>query len=223
MLFAIVFGLSMDYEVFLVSRDPRGVDAQRATPAERSRHGLASTGRVITAAATIMICVFLSFVARWRTDPRALRAQPRERRVPRRLRRPQPAAAVGPAHPRCTHLGAAEVARKRGLPHIAIDSEIAGPSRPSRTARREARAARSPPRLKGAAMSAYSVKNLKEVEDSAAASSPGVEARFARKHLDSRRARRQLLPLRAELSLADGPPPPRAGGGLRRRRLARAG
>ena len=62
MLFAIVFGLSMDYEVFLVSRvheewvDTR--DAHRATS-----HGLASTGRVITAAATIMICVFLSFVA----------------------------------------------------------------------------------------------------------------------------------------------------------------
>ncbi len=34
-------------------------------------------------------------------------------------------------------------------------------------------------------MSAYSVKNLKEVEDSAAGSSSGVEARFARKHLDS--------------------------------------
>jgi RND superfamily putative drug exporter len=61
MLFAIVFGLSMDYEVFLVSRIheewTRKGDAHQAT-----RQGLASTGRVITAAATIMICVFLSFV-----------------------------------------------------------------------------------------------------------------------------------------------------------------
>jgi RND superfamily putative drug exporter len=61
MLFAIVFGLSMDYEVFLVSRIheewTRSRDAHQAT-----RQGLASTGRVITAAATIMICVFLSFV-----------------------------------------------------------------------------------------------------------------------------------------------------------------
>jgi putative drug exporter of the RND superfamily len=61
MLFAIVFGLSMDYEVFLVSRIheewTRSHDAHQAT-----RQGLASTGRVITAAATIMICVFLSFV-----------------------------------------------------------------------------------------------------------------------------------------------------------------
>jgi RND superfamily putative drug exporter len=60
MLFAIVFGLSMDYEVFLVSRiheewTRRGDATQAVT------RGLASTGRVITAAATIMICVFLSF------------------------------------------------------------------------------------------------------------------------------------------------------------------
>ena len=61
MLFAIVFGLSMDYEVFLVSRVHeqwvRRRDPDRAVVA-----GLASTGRVITAAATIMVCVFLSFV-----------------------------------------------------------------------------------------------------------------------------------------------------------------
>ncbi len=61
MLFAIVFGLSMDYEVFLVSRIheewSRSHDAHQAT-----RQGIASTGRVITAAASIMICVFLSFV-----------------------------------------------------------------------------------------------------------------------------------------------------------------
>jgi RND superfamily putative drug exporter len=60
MLFAIVFGLSMDYEVFLVSRIheewSRRRDASRAVT-----RGLASTGRVITAAATIMICVFASF------------------------------------------------------------------------------------------------------------------------------------------------------------------
>jgi putative drug exporter of the RND superfamily len=61
MLFAIVFGLSMDYEVFLVSRIheewTRRRDASRAVV-----EGLATTGRVITAAATIMICVFLAFV-----------------------------------------------------------------------------------------------------------------------------------------------------------------
>jgi putative drug exporter of the RND superfamily len=62
MLFAIVFGLSMDYEVFLVSRMHEEWTLTR-DPAHAVRQGLASTGRVITAAATIMICVFLSFVA----------------------------------------------------------------------------------------------------------------------------------------------------------------
>jgi RND superfamily putative drug exporter len=61
MLFAIVFGLSMDYEVFLVSRIherwTHGADAKRAVG-----EGLALTGRVVTAAAAIMICVFLSFM-----------------------------------------------------------------------------------------------------------------------------------------------------------------
>jgi RND superfamily putative drug exporter len=60
MLFSIVFGLSMDYEVFLISRIHeewvRKQDARHAVV-----EGLAKTGRVITAAATIMICVFLSF------------------------------------------------------------------------------------------------------------------------------------------------------------------
>jgi RND superfamily putative drug exporter len=60
-LFAIVFGLSMDYAVFLVSRiherwRAHG-DARRALV-----EGLGSTGRVVTAAAAIMVCVFTSFV-----------------------------------------------------------------------------------------------------------------------------------------------------------------
>jgi RND superfamily putative drug exporter len=61
MLFAIVFGLSMDYEVFLVSRMherwTHTRDSSRAVA-----EGLALTGRVVTAAAAIMVCVFLSFI-----------------------------------------------------------------------------------------------------------------------------------------------------------------
>jgi RND superfamily putative drug exporter len=59
--FAIVFGLSMDYEVFLVSRIHERW-RQTGDASESIVSALASTGRVITAAATIMICVFLSFV-----------------------------------------------------------------------------------------------------------------------------------------------------------------
>ncbi len=62
MMFAILFGLSMDYEVFLVSRIReeylRDGDTRRAVA-----DGLAKTARVITAAAAIMVVVFLSFVA----------------------------------------------------------------------------------------------------------------------------------------------------------------
>jgi putative drug exporter of the RND superfamily len=61
MLFAIVFGLSMDYEVFLISR----IHEQWTRTRENHRavgEGLALTGRVVTAAAAIMVCVFLSFV-----------------------------------------------------------------------------------------------------------------------------------------------------------------
>jgi RND superfamily putative drug exporter len=61
MMLAILFGLSMDYQVFLVSRMHEewihSGDNQRAV-----RVGQAETGKVITAAATIMVCVFLSFL-----------------------------------------------------------------------------------------------------------------------------------------------------------------
>jgi RND superfamily putative drug exporter len=62
--FAVLFGLSMDYEVFLVSRI-REAYQQSGDNAESVARGLASTGRVITSGALIMMCVFLSFV----TDP----------------------------------------------------------------------------------------------------------------------------------------------------------
>ncbi len=61
MMFAIVFGLSMDYEVFLLSRVKEEFD--RSGDAVGSvADGLASTARVITAAAAIMVVVFGSFV-----------------------------------------------------------------------------------------------------------------------------------------------------------------
>ena len=61
LMFPILFGLSMDYEVFLVSRiyeewHRRGDNREAVT------HGLAATGRTITAAAAIMVLVFGSFV-----------------------------------------------------------------------------------------------------------------------------------------------------------------
>jgi putative drug exporter of the RND superfamily len=58
--FAIVFGLSMDYEVFLISRVYEEWRARR-DPSAAVTEGLARTGRVITAAAAVMVAVFASF------------------------------------------------------------------------------------------------------------------------------------------------------------------
>ena len=61
MLFAIVFGLSMDYEVFLLSRVKEEYD-RTGDPVNSVADGLAATARVITAAAAIMVVVFGSFL-----------------------------------------------------------------------------------------------------------------------------------------------------------------
>ena len=61
MLFAILFGLSMDYEVFLLSRIREEYDRNGGDNRAAVADGLAATARVITAAALIMICVFASF------------------------------------------------------------------------------------------------------------------------------------------------------------------
>jgi RND superfamily putative drug exporter len=61
LMFAVVFGLSMDYEVFLVSR-VREEWVRKRDASAAVADGIAFTGRVISAAAAIMVCVFLSFM-----------------------------------------------------------------------------------------------------------------------------------------------------------------
>jgi RND superfamily putative drug exporter len=61
-LFAMLFGLSMDYEVFLVSRMREEWDASRDNAAAVTQ-GLAKTGRLVTAAGLIMFAAFMGFVA----------------------------------------------------------------------------------------------------------------------------------------------------------------
>jgi uncharacterized membrane protein YdfJ with MMPL/SSD domain len=60
--FAMVFGLSMDYEVFLVSRMREEWDAGRDNETAVSL-GLAKTGRIVTAAGLVMFAAFMGFVA----------------------------------------------------------------------------------------------------------------------------------------------------------------
>ena len=61
MMFAVIFGLSMDYEVFLLSRIREEYD-RTGDNGTAVANGLAVTARVITAAAAIMFCVFGAFV-----------------------------------------------------------------------------------------------------------------------------------------------------------------
>lgn len=61
-LFAVLFGISMDYEVFLVSRMREAWD-ERPDNARAVAQGLQRTGRVVTAAAVIMVGAFSGFAA----------------------------------------------------------------------------------------------------------------------------------------------------------------
>jgi RND superfamily putative drug exporter len=61
LMFAILFGLSMDYEVFLLTQIKEHY-RETKRPTRAVIQGLANTGRVITSAALIMVCVFTSFV-----------------------------------------------------------------------------------------------------------------------------------------------------------------
>ena len=59
-LFVVLFGLSMDYHVFILSRVREAVDAGERTPTA-VRRSIASTAGVVTAAAVVMVCVFALF------------------------------------------------------------------------------------------------------------------------------------------------------------------
>ena len=112
MMLAILFGLSMDYQVFLVSRMHEEW-MRTHDNAHSVRTGQASTGRVITAAATIMIFVFGSFLLGRAARDRGVRHRAGERRLPRRVHPPHRARAGGDAHPRRSQLVAAARARAR--------------------------------------------------------------------------------------------------------------
>ena len=83
LMFAVVFGLSMDYEVFLISR-VREQWIRRRDASAAVADGIAFTGRVITAAAAIMVCVFLSFMLGDERVDQGVRLRARRGGVPRR-------------------------------------------------------------------------------------------------------------------------------------------
>ena len=91
-LFAMLFGLSMDYEVFLVTRMREEWD-NGATTSRPSSLGLAKTGRIVTAAGLIMFAAFSGFVAGSHRRPAAVRLRPRRGDPHRRDDRPRAARA----------------------------------------------------------------------------------------------------------------------------------
>jgi putative drug exporter of the RND superfamily len=60
-LFVILFGLSMDYHVFIISRIREGVDHGMSTD-EAVEHGIKTTAGVVTSAAVVMVLVFSVFI-----------------------------------------------------------------------------------------------------------------------------------------------------------------
>ena len=83
-LFAMLFGLSMDYEVFLVTPHARGVGRRRTTTTRAVALGLERTGRIVTAAAIIMVAAFSGFIAGRIVGLQEFGARPRGRDLPRR-------------------------------------------------------------------------------------------------------------------------------------------
>ena len=114
-MFAVLFGLSMDYEVFLVSQIEEHVNSGQDNR-ESVVSGLVTSARVITSAAFIMVFVFGSFVLNGDPTDQAVRRRPGGRRDPRRDRRALPAGAGADA---------ADGA------HQLVDAGLAGADRPA--------------------------------------------------------------------------------------------
>ena len=137
-LFAIVFGLSMDYEVFLLSRIKEEYDrsVRRGTPDNGTAvaDGLAITARVITAAALIMFFVFGAFVLGRRPAAETVRPRSRHRRHHRRHDRSHGARPGDDGAARRPQLVAAALARS-GAP----EDRRRGPPPPRADPRRGAR------------------------------------------------------------------------------------
>ena len=132
LMFAVLFGLSMDYEVFLVSR-MREAWLRTGDNSRAIVEGLAGTGRVITAAAAIMVAVFAAFIPSAGRRPQGDRGRHGLGDPDRRHRRADAARPGGDAPARPGQLVDAGVARPAAPP-----AAHRGPPRgaPARAARR---------------------------------------------------------------------------------------
>ena len=106
-LFAALFGLSMDYEVFMVSRIREAHDAGE-DDTDAVSHGLERTGGIVTAAAAIMVVAFVGFAAGRIEGLREFGARPGRRGHARRDDRAGDPRSVRDGRPRPLELVAAE-------------------------------------------------------------------------------------------------------------------
>ena len=110
LLFVILFGLSMDYHVFILSRIREAFHAARRTD-EAIAHGIKSTAGVVTSAAIVMVAVFAVFIDALDAVLQAVRRRARGGDPDRRDDRPRRAAARLDEAARRLELVPAEVAR----------------------------------------------------------------------------------------------------------------
>ena len=109
LMFAILFGLSMDYEVFLMSR-VREQYLKHRNPDRAVVEGVGSTAKVITSAGLIMISVFASFILDVDVTTKMFGVGPGRRRLPRRHTGPDGAGPGGDEPARSPRLVAAHLA-----------------------------------------------------------------------------------------------------------------
>jgi len=119
LLISILFGLSMDYEVFLVSRI-REEWVERCDNNAAVTLGQAATGRVITAAASIMILIFASFALGDSVIIKAVRHRPGRRHSHRRLHRAYCPCPFADAHARRANWWLPSWL-DRALPHLNVE------------------------------------------------------------------------------------------------------
>ena len=92
MIFAFLFGLSMDYEVFMLTRMREAYDETGSTD-KAIELGLARTGKLVTSAALVLMFAFLVLSTSPGLRDQAARDRPRRRDHLRRDRHPSPARA----------------------------------------------------------------------------------------------------------------------------------
>ena len=145
MMFAILFGLSMDYNVFLLSRVHEAYN-EGDRPRESVIHGMARIGKVILFAALIMSAVFLAFVDDERRHQQDVRRRARAGDPDRRADRAARRRPGGGDAARRQGLVAARLARPDAAERLARGAPRAGPRRGGRAGR-----AREGARLRSAA------------------------------------------------------------------------